>query len=154
MSQLGPIELEVLRNALTAAAAEMDVTIWRTSRSTIVRELLDYSTAIFDRDGFNVAQSARIPQHLNSMGAGLLEIVRRFIPLEDWQPGDVVLTNDPYCGGQHLPDILAFRPVFHAGARVAIVGPLCHHLDVGGISAGSHGATAPERFQARPPIPP
>ena len=48
---LGPIELEIIRNALTAAAAEMDVTVWRTSRSTIVRELLDYSTAIFDRDG-------------------------------------------------------------------------------------------------------
>jgi N-methylhydantoinase B len=117
-------------------------------------ELLDYSTAIFDRDGFNVAQSARIPQHLNSMGAGLLEIVRRFIPLEDWQPGDVVLTNDPYCGGQHLPDILGFRAVFHDGERVAIVGTLCHHLDVGGISAGSYGATATEIFQEGLRIPP
>lgn len=154
MPTLGPIELEVLRNALTAAAAEMDVTIWRTSRSTIVRELLDYSTAIFDRDGFNVAQSARIPQHLNSMGAGLLEIVRRFIPLDDWRPGDVVVTNDPYCGGQHLPDILGFRPVFHEGERVAIVGTLCHHLDVGGISAGSYGATATEIFQEGLRIPP
>ncbi len=154
MSQLGPIELEVLRNALTAAAAEMDVTIWRTSRSTIVRELLDYSAAIFDRWGFNVAQSARIPQHLNSMGAGLLEIVRRFTPLADWLPGDVVVTNDPYCGGQHLPDILAFRPVFHDGERVAIVGTLCHHLDVGGISAGSYGATATEIFQEGLRIPP
>ncbi|MGI4951070.1 MAG: hydantoinase B/oxoprolinase family protein, partial [Janthinobacterium lividum] len=51
---LGPIELEILRNALTAAAAEMDVTVWRTSRSTIVRELLDYSTAVFDAAGCNV----------------------------------------------------------------------------------------------------
>src|ERR1700681_2218146 len=101
---VAPIDLEIIYNALTAAAAEMDVTIWRTSRSTIVRELLDYSTAIFDRDGFNVAQSARIPQHLNSMGARLLEIVRGFIPLNEWHPGDVVISNDPYCGGQHLPD--------------------------------------------------
>ena len=77
--RLGPIELEILRSALTAVAAEMDVTVWRTSRSTIVRELLDYSTAVFDRDGFNVTQSARIPQHLNSMGFGFLEIVRRFL---------------------------------------------------------------------------
>jgi N-methylhydantoinase B len=68
MTVLDPIELEVLRNALTAAAAEMDVTMWRTSRSTIVREMLDYSTAIFDANGNNVAQSTRIPQHLNSMG--------------------------------------------------------------------------------------
>ena len=151
---LGPIELEILRNAFTAAAAEMDVTVWRTSRSTIVRELLDYSTAVFDRDGYNVAQSARIPQHLNSMGAGLLSILREFVPLEQWEDGDVVITNDPYCGGQHIPDILAFRPVFADGARIAIVGTLCHHLDMGGIAAGSYGATATEVFQEGLRIPP
>ena len=154
MRELGPIELEVLRNALTAAAAEMDVTIWRTSRSTVVRELLDYSTAVFDRDGYNVAQSARIPQHLNSMGAGLLTIVRDFLPLEGWAEGDVVITNDPYCGGQHIPDILAFRPVFADGARIAIVGTLCHHLDMGGMAAGSYAATATEVFQEGLRIPP
>ena len=153
-AELGPIELEIMRNALTAAAAEMDVTIWRTSRSTIVRELLDYSTAVFDRDGYNVAQSARIPQHLNSMGAGLLTIVREYIPLDQWNDGDIVITNDPYCGGQHIPDILAFRPVFVDGARIAIVGTLCHHLDMGGISAGSYGATATEVFQEGLRIPP
>ena len=154
MSALGPIELEILRNALTAAAAEMDVTIWRTSRSTVVRELLDYSTAVFDRDGFNVAQSARIPQHLNSMGAGLQTVIHEFLPLEQWVDGDVVITNDPYCGGQHIPDILAFRAVFVAGQRVGIVGTTCHHLDMGGISAGSYGATATEVFQEGLRIPP
>ena len=83
MTKLNAIDLEILQNALTAVAAEMDVTVWRTSRSTIVREMLDYSTAIFDADGFNVAQSARIPQHLNSMGFCLRSIVERFIPLDD-----------------------------------------------------------------------
>ena len=154
MLELGPIRLEIIRNALTAAAAEMDVTIWRTSRSTIVRELLDYSTAVFDRDGYNVAQSARIPQHLNSMGAGLLTLVGEFIPLAEWDDGDVVITNDPYCGGQHIPDILAFRPVFVDGARIAIVGTLCHHLDMGGMAAGSYAATATEVFQEGLRIPP
>jgi N-methylhydantoinase B len=154
MSDLGPIELEILRHALTAAAAEMDVTIWRTSRSTIVRELLDYSTAVFDRDGYNVAQSARIPQHLNSMGAGLQTILRDFLPLDQWHDGDVVMTNDPYCGGQHIPDILAFRAVFVDGRRIGIVGTTCHHLDMGGISAGSYGATATEVFQEGLRIPP
>ena len=147
MTPPGPVELEILRNALTAAAAEMDVTIWRTSRSTVVRELLDYSTAVFDADGQNVAQSARIPQHLNSMGAGLQTVLRDFLPLEEWDEGDVVITNDPYCGGQHIPDILAFRPVFADGRRIAIAGTLCHHLDMGGIAAGSYGATATEVFQ-------
>jgi N-methylhydantoinase B len=154
MTELDAVELEILRAALTAAAAEMDVTIWRTSRSTIVRELLDYSTAVFDRNGFNVAQSARIPQHLNSMGAGLLTVVRDFMPLDHWEPGDVVITNDPYCGGQHIPDILAFRAVHVEGGRIAIVGTLCHHLDMGGISAGSYGATATEIFQEGLRIPP
>lgn len=154
MTALNAIEIEVLRNALTAAAADMDVTMWRTSRSTIVREMLDYSTAIFDADGFIVAQSARIPQHLNSMGYCQRAIIERFIPLDDWQDGDVVMTNDPYCGGQHLPDIVAFRPVFHEGRRTAIVGTLCHHLDVGGMSPGSYAAAATEIYQEGLRIPP
>ena len=154
MTKLNAIELEILQNALTAVAAEMDVTVWRTSRSTIVREMLDYSTAIFDADGFNVAQSARIPQHLNSMGFCLRALVERFIPLDHWDDGDVIITNDPYCGGQHLPDIVAFRPVFFAGRRVAIAGTLCHHLDVGGMSAGSYSANATEIYQEGLRIPP
>jgi N-methylhydantoinase B len=151
---MDPVALEILRNALTATAAEMDVTVWRTSRSTVVRELLDYSTAVFDRDGQNVAQAARIPQHLNSMGAGLLTVLRDHLPVERWEDGDVVITNDPYCGGQHIPDILAFRPVFVDGARVGIVGTLCHHLDMGGMAAGSYAAAATEVFQEGLRIPP
>jgi N-methylhydantoinase B len=154
VSVLDAIELEVLRNALTAAAAEMDVTMWRTSRSTIVREMLDYSTAIFDAHGNNVAQSARIPQHLNSMGYFLQTILDRFIPADLWEEGDVIISNDPYCGGQHLPDIAAFRPVFSGGRRVAIVGTLCHHLDVGGMSPGSYAANATEIYQEGLRIPP
>lgn len=152
--ELGPVTLEVLRNAFTATANEMDVTVWRTSRSTIVREMLDYSTAVFDRDGYNVAQSARIPGHLNSMSAGLVTIVRDFMPLDQWQEGDVVITNDPYCGGQHIPDILAYRPVYAEGKRIAIVGTLCHHLDMGGMAAGSYAASATEIFQEGLRIPP
>jgi len=151
---LGPIEIEVIRNALTAAAAEMDITIWRTSRSTIVRELLDYSTAVFDAEGNNVAQSARIPQHLNSMGAALRTLLDDFVSAESWGPDDVVATNDPYCGAQHLNDVLVFKPVFHDGRRVAYVGALCHHIDMGGMAPGSYAATATEVFQEGLRIPP
>lgn len=151
---LGPIEIEVIRNALNAAAAEMDVTVWRTSRSTIVRELLDYSTAVFDAEGWNLAQSARIPSHLNSMSHALRELLARYVPAGDWDEGDVVITNDPYCGGQHLPDILAFKAVFHEGQRIAFVGTLCHHIDVGGLVAGSYAAKATEIFQEGLRIPP
>lgn len=151
---LGPIEIEVIRNALTAAAAEMDITIWRTSRSTIVRELLDYSTAVFDAEGNNVAQSARIPQHLNSMGAALRTLLDRYVNAEEWGEGDVVATNDPYCGAQHLNDVLVFKPVMHEGRRVAYVGALCHHIDIGGMAPGSYAATATEVFQEGLRIPP
>ncbi len=151
---LGPIEIEVIRNALTAAAAEMDITIWRTSRSTIVRELLDYSTAVFDAEGNNVAQSARIPQHLNSMGAALRTLLDRFVVADEWGEHDVVATNDPYCGAQHLNDVLVFKPVMHEGRRIAYVGALCHHIDMGGMAPGSYAATATEVFQEGLRIPP
>src|SRR4029078_5599286 len=97
VTQLDAIELEILQNALTAAAAEMDVTVWRTSRSTIVRELLDYSTPIFDRNGWNVAQAARSQSNLNSMISFLTEILANYIPEEQWAPDDIVISNDPYC---------------------------------------------------------
>lgn len=154
IASLGPIEIEVIRNALNAAAAEMDITIWRTSRSTIVRELLDYSTAVFDTQGANLAQSARIPGHLNSMTHALRTLLADHVPSANWHEGDVVIFNDPYCGGQHLPDILAFRPVFHEGARIAFVGTLCHHIDVGGLVAGSYAAKATEIYQEGLRIPP
>ena len=148
------IELEIIYSALVAAAAEMDVTVWRTSRSTIVRELLDYSTAIFDRNGWNVAQAARIPGHLNSMSHFLRAILERFVPAQEWGAGDVVISNDPYTGGQHLPDIAAFKAVFRAGRRIGFVGTLCHHLDVGGSAPGSYGSSATEIFQEGLRIPP
>jgi len=153
-TSIDPVRQEVIRNALVTAAEEMSLTIWRTSRSTVVREILDFSTAVFDAEGRNVAQSARIPVHLNSMSDCLRHILEHAIPLERWEDGDVVVTNDPYSGGQHLPDIQTFRPVFVDGQRVAIVGTLCHHVDVGGGAAGSYYAGATEIFQEGIRIPP
>lgn len=149
-----PILMEIISHALIAAAEEMSVTVWRTSRSTTVRELLDYSTAVFDSEGRNVAQAARMPVHLNSMELCLQEITARHIPLADWREGDVIVTNDPYAGGQHLPDFLAFKPVFAAGRRIAITCALIHHVDVGGGAAGGYNARAVEIFQEGLRIPP
>ncbi len=145
---IDPIRLEVIRNALVAAAEEMSVAIARTSRSPSVREILDYSTAVFDADGNNVAQSSRIPVHLNSMSTCLETIIDRHIPVDAWQPGDVIVTNDPYhSGGQHLPDIIAFKPVFAGDQRIAIAGTLCHHIDMGGGAPGSYDPGATEIFR-------
>ena len=153
-SVLDPVQLEIIRNALLAAAEEMSVTIWRTSRSTVVREMLDYSTQVFDSQGRAVAQAARIPVHLNSMSVCLDRIARDFIPLDDWNEGDVILTNDPYCGGQHLPDFVAFKPVFADGVRIGIAATIVHHIDVGGGAAGSYYPAAQEVYQEGLRIPP
>jgi N-methylhydantoinase B len=121
----------------------------------VVRELLDYSTAVFDAEGNSVAQAARMPVHLNSMASGLSDILRDHIPLDQWRDGDVILTNDPYCGGQHLCDWLAFTPVHdEQGRRVAIAGILVHHLDVGGGAPGSYDPSATEIYQEGIRIPP
>jgi N-methylhydantoinase B len=154
MSQIDAVELAVIRSALVNAAEEMSVTVWRTSRSSVVREILDYSTCVFDADGFSVAQAARMPVHLNSMASCLRDLVEKHIPLEEWRPGDVIMTNDPYSGGQHLPDVQTFAPVFVDGRRVAIAGILVHHLDVGGGAPGSYDPNATEIFHEGIQIPP
>lgn len=151
---LDAVQLEIIRNALVAAAEEMGITIWRTSRSSVVRDLLDYSTCMFDAEGKSVAQATCIPVHLNSMSSCLDEILAKHFPLRDWQEGDIIVTNDPYAGGQHLNDILTFKPTYVDGRLVGIAGVLVHHLDVGGGAPGSYYAGATEIYQEGFRIPP
>ncbi|MEI8251128.1 MAG: hydantoinase B/oxoprolinase family protein, partial [Synechococcus sp. ELA057] len=137
-----PVLLELFHHRFTAIAEQMGVQLQRSSRSVNIRERLDFSCALFDQQGRLVANAPHIPVHLGSMGecvAALLADVAagRRPPLA---PGDVILSNDPYAGGTHLPDITAITPVFASGDETA---PRCfvasrgHHADVGGISPGS-----------------
>ncbi len=152
---LDQVTFEVVRNALVGVAEQMAATILRTSYSTVIREMLDYSTAVFDIEGRIVAQSCRIPIHLNSMSRSLRSTLDQAIPLSEWRPGDVIMTNDPYLGGQHLPDIQTFLPVFAPnGELVAICGTLGHHLDVGGMRPGSYAGDAVEIYQEGLRMPP
>jgi N-methylhydantoinase B len=141
------ITFEVVSNALVGVAEQMAATILRTSYSTVIREMLDYSTAVFDTEGHIIAQSCRIPIHLNSMSRSLRTTLEESIPIEEWQPGDIIVTNDPFKGGQHLPDIQTFLPVFSDGVLVAFCGTLGHHLDVGGMRPGSYAGDATEIYQ-------
>ena len=150
---LDAVTLEVIRHGLVAAAEQMATSIERSAHSQVIREMLDYSTAVFDAGGGIVAQSTRIPMHLNSMTRALRTIIGRS-PLEGWRKGDVYATNDPYSGGQHLPDIQTFSPVVVDEVPIAIVGTLGHHLDVGGRAAASYGADATEIYQEGFRIPP
>ncbi len=149
-----PVTVEVVRHGLVAAAEQMARAIERSARSQVIREMLDYSTGVFDLEGGIVAQSTRIPMHLNSMTRPLRTILRDHFPLDEWHAGDVFLTNDPYVGGQHLPDIMTFSPVLFEDRMIAIVGTLGHHLDVGGRGPSSYGADATEIFQEGLQLPP
>lgn len=150
--KLDPITLELIRCRLEAGAQQMAVSLWKSSYSTVIREVLDYSTAIFDAEGRMVAQSAQLPFQMMTMSAPLQFLCERDYA---WQQGDVVLLNDPYdCPGQHLPDVMTFRPVFHRGERIGFTGAIAHMIDIGGGAPGSYFATATEIFQEGLRLPP
>ena len=152
--RVDPITFEVVTNGLVGVAEQMAATILRTSYSTVIREMLDYSTAVFDLEGRVIAQSCRIPIHLNSMSRTLRTTLDEEFPLDEWRPGDIIVTNDPYKGGQHLPDVQTFLPVYSEGGIVAICGSLGHHLDIGGMRPGSYAGDAVEIYQEGLRIPP
>ena len=106
------ISLEVFKNQFAAVAEEMGVTLRRASFSPNIRERLDFSCAVFDSGARMIAQAAHIPVHLGSMPASVAAAVEEF---EEFFPGDVIVLNDPYHGGTHLPDITMISPVFAGG---------------------------------------
>ncbi|MGB5048317.1 MAG: hydantoinase B/oxoprolinase family protein [Caldilineaceae bacterium] len=156
MPSADPITLELYRHRFAGIAEEMGVTLRRTSYSPNIKERLDYSCALFDSDGRMVAQAAHIPVHLGAMPASVAAALAAF---DDWSPGDVVLLNDPYAGGSHLPDITMISPVFLEDRGLGIgdrgsdttsqsqvpssqspsffIASRAHHADVGGMSPGS-----------------
>ncbi|PJF23277.1 MAG: 5-oxoprolinase [Phototrophicales bacterium] len=128
------ISLEVFRNLFASVAEEMGVTLQRAAFSPNIRERLDFSCAVFDVQGRMVAQAAHIPVHLGSMPASVQAAINAF---DSFQEGDVVILNDPYRGGTHLPDVTMVSPVFAASELVYFVASRAHHADVGGMSPGS-----------------
>src|SRR5436190_9884829 len=127
--------------------------LMRTARSPVLREAGDLSCALTDAAGGTVAQGHDIPMHL-----GVLSFtVRRFLealPRERLRSGDVYFTNLPSCGGNHLPDVKAIRPVFVDRSLVAFVVALAHWPDVGGALPGSYVPFAREIYQEGLVIPP
>ncbi len=151
MRQVDPVTLEIFKNLFISVAEEMGATLGRTAYSPNIKERRDFSCACFLADGQMVAQAAHIPVHLGAMPASVQAALRRF---STWQPGDLVVLNDPYLGGTHLPDITMISPVFAEGERPSFfVGSRAHHADVGGMSPGSM-PLASEIFQEGLIIPP
>src|SRR5215212_3068132 len=111
---MDPITLELYRHRFAGAAEEMGITLQRTSYSPNIKERLDFSCALFDGEGRMISQAAHIPAHLGAMPASVGIILATF---SQWDENDVVIVNDPFQGGNHLPDITMITPVFAGEAR-------------------------------------
>ena len=143
-----PVTLEIFKHLFASVAEEMGVTLRRTAYSPNIKERLDFSCALFDGDGRLLAQAAHIPVHLGAMPASVRAAIDRCGP---FAPGDIVILNNPFLGGTHLPDITLVSPVFvdvgaglapaqvgdREGAPLLFVASRAHHADVGGMSPGS-----------------
>ena len=150
-----PIRLEVFKHLFASAAEEMGLVLRRASYSPNIKERRDFSCALFDARCRMIAQAAHIPVHLGSMPLSVEAAVRAYPKL---QPGDMILLNDPYQGGTHLPDITLVSPVFlpegeGRGRLFGFVASRAHHADVGGMTPGSM-PVAQEIYQEGLIIPP
>jgi N-methylhydantoinase B len=144
--RIDAVTLEVIQNALGSLVDEMALIVMRTAYSGIVRDALDYSTALCDRHGEMVAQGVTIALHLGSFPEAVRSILTRHD--HDLRPGDMFIMNDPYgSGGIHLPDIYVIKPIFVGDELEAFSCVVAHHADVGGIVPGSNSTTATEIYQ-------
>ncbi|MEO0648993.1 MAG: hydantoinase B/oxoprolinase family protein, partial [Cyanobacteria bacterium J06650_10] len=140
-----PVRLEIFNSLFQSIAEQMGFTLQNTSSSVNIKERLDFSCAIFDAQGQLIANAPHIPVHLGSMGESVRALIDSYsIP---FQPGDTFISNNPYNGGTHLPDVTAITPVFIEGTETVndsaenqplfFVASRGHHADIGGITPGS-----------------
>ncbi len=140
-----PVLLEIFNHLFMAIAEQMGFTLQNTSYSVNIKERLDFSCAIFDQHGQLVANAPHIPVHLGSMGESVQSLIASHG--QTLQPGDVYVSNNPYNGGTHLPDVTVITPVFArqmgtdepemAQSPLFYVASRGHHADIGGMTPGS-----------------
>ena len=141
-----PVTFEVIVNALDSIADQAAIALHRSAYSAIVRDSLDYSTAVFDGDGRMLAQGLTTAFHLGSFPDAMENLVQRHGG--SMVPGDVFICNDPYdAGGMHLNDVYVIKPVFVGDDRLGFVTTLTHMADIGGITPGSNPVHSTEIFQ-------
>jgi len=149
MKKFDPIELELFKNVFIAISEEMGAVLGRTALSPNIKERKDYSCSLFNEKGETLAQGSHIPVHLGAMPLSVQAALRAVT----FEKGDLVILNDPYRGGTHLPDITCISPVFLGRKLSFFVANRAHHSDVGGMSPGSM-PLATELFQEGLIIPP
>lgn len=130
---MNSIELSLFTSRLNAVCDEMGAVLQRAAFSPNIRDRLDFSCAVFDASGELCAQAAHIPVHLGSMAYAMQGIVSQL----DWHEGDMVIVNDPFLGGTHLPDITLIAPVYCDGKLLSFIANRAHHADIGADSPGS-----------------
>ena len=135
-----PIQLEIVRNFLISVCEEMGVAMMRTSYSTMFNEARDFSCVVFDARGEMIAQGDFCPAHIGAIVHTVEWAIKEVGP-EHMQPGDVILHNDPYRGGCHLPEFMTLKPCFHDGAVVAYAANIAHMTDIGGMVPAAFGDT-------------
>src|SRR3954451_6319570 len=146
------IRRELIREGLASICEEMAVSVIRTSHSETVKSAMDFSTALCDASGEIIAQGVTLPNQLGALPDAVAAVLAEFGG--EVAPGDVVMVNDPFAGGMHLPDIFVVKPVFEGEEFVAIVATVAHHADLGGLVAGSMSPYAEECYQEGLRIPP
>lgn len=149
---IDPFARDLVKNALATIADEMALTVARTARSFVVKEALDFSTALFDGEGVLIAQGTCLPFHLGAMPFAVAAVLRAFG--ERIGPGDLFITNDPYDGSTHLPDIVLVKPIYAEGRRVGFSAALAHMTDIGGRIPGGNASDSTEIYQEGLRIPP
>lgn len=147
-----PFTFAVIKSALDTIVDDMAYTVMRTARSSIVRDVLDYSCTLCDAEGLILAQAKTVALHLGAVPDAIAAMLANF--KDDLAPGDVVIFNDPYNGGMHLPDIFMFKPIFLGGELQGHAVVIAHHCDVGGRVPGSNAADSTEIYQEGLRIPP
>ena len=135
--RLDPVTYELIHSRLLHAAREMAVILKRSSHSPIIREMEDFSCAIFAPGGESVAQDERIPAQLGAMSLAVQTCIAEFPAPGDIRPGDAFLLNHPYMGCMHTPDLNLIMPVFADGSVVGWAGSTAHHVDLGGPTPGT-----------------
>jgi len=140
-TNVDPVMLEIFNNLFMSIAEQMGVTLEKTASSVNIKERLDFSCAIFDRDGGLVANAPHIPVHLGSMGASVRAVIEQDT---DMKAGDVFVLNAPYNGGTHLPDVTVIAPVFDGTGQEILFYTAArgHHADIGGLTPGSMPSTS------------
>ncbi len=128
-----PVELSLFSSQVAAVCDEMGAVLRRTAFSPNIKDRLDFSCAVFDANGQLSAQAAHIPVHLGSMAYAMADVVASV----NWQPGAMLVLNDPFLGGTHLPDVTVIAPVFIANQLVAFVANRAHHANIGSDTPGS-----------------